>query len=92
LIRCAHLFKVGAIYGTASKADAGDAIGTAALAAIVRQTKIPVVAIGGIQSKNAGDCMAAGASGVAVISAILGTACPANEASAIARAVKIAQK
>jgi thiamine-phosphate pyrophosphorylase len=61
----------GAIYPTGSKADAGNAIGVEALAAICAAVKIPVVGIGGIGPLNAAGVMGAGAAGIAVISAIL---------------------
>jgi thiamine-phosphate diphosphorylase len=62
---------VGAIYPTGSKADAGEAVGIAGLQAIYAAVKIPVVGIGGVDAKNAALVMEAGATGVAVISAIL---------------------
>jgi thiamine-phosphate pyrophosphorylase len=61
----------GAVYPTGSKADAGEAIGTAGLERICAAVKIPVVGIGGINAENAGFAVKAGAAGVAVISAIL---------------------
>jgi len=42
------------------------------LKAIREKVKIPILAIGGINAQNAGDVIASGADGVAVISAILG--------------------
>ena len=61
----------GAVFPTGSKADAGDAIGPEALAAICRAVRIPAAGIGGIGPANAGAVMKAGAAGIAVISAIL---------------------
>jgi len=64
---------VGAIYGTDSKPDAetaDDGLGVDQLAKIVEAVTIPVIAIGGITAENAAGPIAAGASGVAVISAI----------------------
>ncbi len=63
---------VGPIFGTATKADAGSAVGTGHLAAIVRAVAVPVVGIGGITAGNAPEVIAAGAAGVAVISAVIG--------------------
>ncbi len=63
---------VGAIYATASKADAGAPIGPAALGAIKKASMMPVVGIGGITETNAAAVIAAGADGVAVISAVVG--------------------
>ena len=45
------------------------AIGLDGLAAICEAVRLPVVAIGGIDASNAGDCIGAGATGVAVIRA-----------------------
>ncbi len=62
---------VGAVYSTGSKADAGAPIGLEGLALVARSTRLPVVAIGGIGPGRAAPCMAHGAVGVAVISAIV---------------------
>jgi thiamine-phosphate pyrophosphorylase len=59
----------GPVWPTPSKPDADPAIGLDWLAEICRAVSIPVVAIGGIDVSNAGDCIRAGASGVAVIRA-----------------------
>jgi thiamine monophosphate synthase len=60
------------MYPTGSKADAGPAIGPAGLARIRQATDLPIVGVGGIDAANTGPVIAAGADGVAVISAILG--------------------
>jgi thiamine-phosphate pyrophosphorylase len=75
---------VGPIYATATKSDAGDAIGTDALAAIVRAVPVPVVAIGGIDHENVAAVGAAGAAGAAVVSAVV----TATDMAAAARALK----
>jgi len=59
----------GPVWATPSKPDADSAIGLDGLAEICRAVSIPVVAIGGIDASNAGDCSRAGAAGVAVIRA-----------------------
>jgi len=59
----------GPVWATPSKPDADSAIGLDGLAEICRAVSIPVVAIGGIDASNAGDCIRAGAAGVAVIRA-----------------------
>jgi len=64
---------VGAVYGTDSKPDAESAaegLGVDELAKIVDAVTIPVVAIGGITPENASGPVQAGASAVAVISAV----------------------
>ncbi len=61
---------VGPAYATGSKADAGDAIGPEGVRRIVEATRLPVVAIGGVTADNAKALWEAGASGIAVISAV----------------------
>lgn len=60
----------GPVWATPSKPDADLPLGLAGLAAICRAVGVPVVAIGGVDSANAGDCIRAGAAGVAVIRAV----------------------
>jgi thiamine-phosphate pyrophosphorylase len=62
---------VGAVYPTLSKVEAGEAIGPGRLREIRAAVKLPFVAIGGVGPQNAANVMAAGADGIAVISAIL---------------------
>lgn len=65
----------GAIYPTESKAIT-HLPGTAGLASIRKQIKIPVVAIGGITSANACRVIEAGADALAVISSVLSSPRP----------------
>lgn len=74
---------VGAVYTTRSKADAGNA-GLAGLAEIVRSVRIPVVGIGGISPDNAGPVLQAGATGLAVIAAVMGAPDPEDAARGLA--------
>jgi len=60
----------GPVFSTATKADAKAVTGLSGLGAIIRQTDLPVVAIGGIDSSNAKSCFDHGADGVSVISAV----------------------
>ena len=59
----------GPVWATPTKPDAGSPLGLDGLAAICEVVSVPVVAIGGIDASNAGDCMRAGAKGVAVVRA-----------------------
>ncbi len=59
-------------FSTASKDDAGPGHGLAMLSAVRAAVSLPLVAIGGITPGNVGDVIAAGADGVAVISAVVG--------------------
>jgi len=79
---------VGSVYPTASKADAGAAIGIAGLVALRDLLPLPVVAIGGIDADNAAAVAATGVAGVAVVSAICGAADPEAAARRLRRAVE----
>jgi thiamine-phosphate pyrophosphorylase len=59
----------GPVWATPSKPDADPPLGLDGLRAICAAVRVPVVAIGGIDASNAGDCIRAGAAGVAVIRA-----------------------
>ena len=59
----------GPVWETPSKTDADPAIGLDGLREICDATTIPAVAIGGIDTTNAAECIRAGAVGVAVIRA-----------------------
>lgn len=60
----------GPVYDTRSHAGT-PAAGTAIIESVAAAVPVPVIGIGGITYSNAVDVMAAGASGIAVISAIL---------------------
>lgn len=61
----------GPIFKPGSKQDHDPMVGIEGLRAIRMLTSLPVFAIGGITAENVGEVMKAGATGVAVISAIL---------------------
>ncbi len=84
--RGADYVGIGPVYGTPSKSDAGAAIGIAEFARLARECGVPAVAIGGVTAATAGSLMAAGASGVAVIRAILGAPDPEGAARAFGSA------
>jgi thiamine-phosphate pyrophosphorylase len=66
---------VGPWRATATKGDAGNAIGAEGFAAVIRESGgRPCVAIGGILPEDASAVLAAGGTGVAVVSGILGAA------------------
>lgn len=65
----------GSVFKTESHPER-EAAGLDALNAVCQAVRIPVVAIGGINAGNAKICIEAGASGVAVIGAIAGSADP----------------
>jgi thiamine-phosphate diphosphorylase len=85
--RGATYLGVGPVFGTASKADAGTAIGADVLERRVWLSRLPVVGIGGITADNAASVIAAGASGVAVIGAICRAPDPENAARTLREVV-----
>ena len=83
----AALIVAGAVYPSPThpgQAPAGVGLVSACAAAV----GVPVVAIGGVTAENAGAAMRAGASGVAVISAVLGAPRPGEAAAELAAAVR----
>ncbi len=64
----------GPVFETPSKMKYGRPLGPELLGEVSRKISIPVFAIGGIKPERVGRVMESGASGVAVISAILGSA------------------
>lgn len=70
----------GPVFATATKADHAPPVGFAGLARIISASPVPAVAIGGLKAAHAGPALAAGARGVAVVSAICGQ--PDPEAAA----------
>jgi thiamine-phosphate pyrophosphorylase len=68
----------GPVYDTPSKRAYGPAQGLARLEAVARAVGVPVIAIGGITPERVTEVRAAGAAGVAVISAILEADSPAD--------------
>jgi thiamine-phosphate pyrophosphorylase len=57
----------GPVFGTPSKRSFGPPQGIARLAEVCGQVRIPVIAIGGVDDKNAAECIRAGAAGIAAI-------------------------
>ncbi|HEX7928343.1 MAG TPA: thiamine phosphate synthase, partial [bacterium] len=58
------------VYETASKAAYGSPVGLRALEQAASQTKLPLIALGGVTPQRVRECLAAGAAGVSAISAI----------------------
>lgn len=61
----------GPIFRTSTKADHEPVVGLEGLRAVRSMTTLPMFAIGGVTADSAGEIIATGADGVAVISAIL---------------------
>ncbi|HHW55256.1 MAG: thiamine phosphate synthase [bacterium] len=79
---------LGPFFPTASKTDTGKPVTLDTLRAVKAAISIPVVAIGGITAERAGDIIAAGADGVAVISAVVGAPDVKLAAQQLAAAVR----
>jgi thiamine-phosphate pyrophosphorylase len=71
---------VGPVYGTGTKADAGEAIGLDGLRCVIDQTPLPVIGIGGISIERAAEVVATGVVGVAVVGAVFMASDPASAA------------
>ena len=67
---------VSPVYATLTKTDTATPWGLSGLRQVRGMTTLPLVAIGGIHQGNAGDVLAAGADGLAVVSAICSAADP----------------
>jgi len=79
---------IGPVFATSTKADHKEPIGFAGLARLMRICPVPAVAIGGLKAAHVGDVFAAGANGLAVVSAICGTRDPEAAAREIAENIK----
>ncbi len=77
----------GPVYATASKAGYGAPLGLRALEDVAARTQVPILALGGITPQRAGECLAAGAHGVAAIGAIWNAERPDEALQAFAAAL-----
>jgi thiamine-phosphate pyrophosphorylase len=82
---------VGPVRATATKADAGGAIGIEGVVKIRALTALPIVAIGGLAAGDAAPLIRAGAEGIAVVSAICGAADPKAAAQALMKEISSAR-
>jgi thiamine-phosphate pyrophosphorylase len=88
LAASADYLGVGPIFATRGKADAGDPIGIRFLSELSSRYTTPLVAIGGINSTNTREVIAAGATGVAVITAVVNAEDIVAAARSLAEACK----
>jgi thiamine-phosphate pyrophosphorylase len=79
--RGADFATFGPVYPTPSKAVYGPPVGVAALSEACRGTTIPVFALGGVGPHNAGEAMAAGAFGIALIKGVVAASDPRGAAA-----------
>src|SRR5574337_1697187 len=80
-------YGAGPVFPTATKADAAPPLGLEGLRALRAGTARPLIAIGGIDAANAGAVLAAGAQGLAVVSALCAAPDPEAEARRICSAM-----
>lgn len=76
---------VGPAYRTATKAGLPPALGLAAVGAVAGAVDVPVIAIGGVTAGRVPDLLAAGAHGVAVVTAISDAPDPAGATRTLLR-------
>ena len=77
------------VFSTQTKNDIAKPLELDGVREIVSFTKHPTVAIGGINTKNAGDVIHAGADGIAVVSAIISNENPKEAASELRKILNI---
>ncbi|MHC2460643.1 thiamine-phosphate pyrophosphorylase [Rhizobium leguminosarum] len=82
---------VGPVFATPTKADHKQPIGFDGLAKLVKASPVPSVAIGGLKSDHVAQVFAAGAKGLAVVSAICGTPDPEAATRHIAAEIRKAR-
>jgi thiamine-phosphate pyrophosphorylase len=80
---CIDYVLAGPAFETASKPGYGPELGRKGLSAIARAARVPVLAIGGVNTARVAELMAAGAAGVGVMGSIMRAPDPARETSAL---------
>lgn len=79
----ADFITFGPVFYTPSKAAYGEPVGTDSLGEAARVLSIPVFALGGITKDTVPEVIAAGAAGIALISAVLAAPQPAEKTAAL---------
>jgi thiamine-phosphate pyrophosphorylase len=83
----ADFITFGPVYYTPSKAMYGNPLGIVRLAEAAQALKIPVFALGGVKKTTVCEVMAAGAAGIALISAIISAPDPQREAEVLLQTI-----
>jgi thiamine-phosphate pyrophosphorylase len=76
------------VFATPSKTDTAPALGLDGLRALRQLTRLPLIAIGGIDPHNAAQVIAAGADGLAVVRALCAAPDPTAAARTLRRAIE----
>ncbi len=79
---------IGPVFGTPTKPDHDPPIGFDGLARLVALSPVPAVAIGGLKVEHVPAVLAAGAQGLAVVSAVCGQPDPGAATGALAAAIR----
>lgn len=79
---------IGPVFATSTKPDHMQPIGFDGLSRIVAASPVPAVAIGGLKQGHVDNVFAAGAKGLAVVSAICGTTDPKMASSNLCREIR----
>ena len=82
----------GPTFETASKPGYGPEIGRKGLAEIARATRVPVLAIGGLNATRAAEVLAAGPVGIAVMGGVMRASDPGQEMKALLATVAGARR
>lgn len=82
---------IGPVFATSTRPDHKPPIGIDGVARLARACHVPGVAIGGLEATHAEYVLAAGAKGLAVVSAICGTPDPRQAAASITDAIRKAR-
>ena len=80
---------VSPVFATPTKTDTAEPFGLEGLRRAVRESVHPVVGIGGMNAGTASEVIAAGAAGIAVVSAIIGAASPKDAARELIEKIDI---
>jgi len=83
---------VSPVYATPTKTDTAPPLGLEGLRAIREAVRLPLVAIGGLNPDNAAAVIRSGGDGVAVVSAIVAAADPADAARNLRQIIDEARK
>lgn len=75
----------GPVFDTPSKRPFGSPQGIAKLAEACRAVRIPVIAVGGVDQRNAAECLRAGAAGIAAIRLLQNAATPQSLSGLVSR-------
>jgi thiamine-phosphate pyrophosphorylase len=80
---CIDYVLAGPAFETASKPGYGPELGRKGISAVIRVARVPVLAIGGINTARVAELVAAGAAGVGVMGSVMRATDPEQEVAAL---------